>query len=149
MCGYVRGIPQGLPQSYFLGNIYMLIIYEILKKDFPGVAYFYVDDSVIFTNEISEEGEEFTEKLKHINTEIRNTEKFYRDRNSNLCYPENTEEFYKSSLYGVGLHLEGKSNYVRLDTLDESDLYLKCISREVSQGGNDFLGCIRMKKTGI
>lgn len=138
LCGYVRGIPQGLPQSYFLGNIYMLIIYEILKKDFPGVAYFYVDDSVIFTNEISEEGEEFTEKLKHINTEIRNTEKFYRDRNSNLCYPENTEEFYKSSLYGVGLHLEGKSNYVRLDTLDESDLYLKCISREVSQGGNDF-----------
>lgn len=27
---------------------------------------------------------------------------------------------------------------MRLDTLDESDLYLKCISREVSQGGNDF-----------
>lgn len=137
-CGYVRGIPQGLPQSYFLGNIYMLIIYEILKKDFPGVAYFYVDDSVIFTNEISEEGDAFTEKLKHINAEIRNTEEFYRDKNSDLCYPENTEGFYKSSLYGVGLHLEGKSNYVRLDTLDESDLYLKCISREVSQGGNDF-----------
>lgn len=59
LCGYVRGIPQGLPQSYFLGNIYMLIIYEILKKDFPGVAYFYVDDSVIFTNEISEEARPF------------------------------------------------------------------------------------------
>ena len=47
-------------------------------------------------------------------------------------------EFYQSALYGVKLHTSNKSSYIRLDTLDESDLYLKCISREVSQGGNDF-----------
>lgn len=45
---FVRGIPQGLPQSYFLGNIYMISIAEIFRKKFTGVSYFYVDDSVIF-----------------------------------------------------------------------------------------------------
>ena len=29
---FVRGIPQGLPQSYFLGNIYMISIAEIFRK---------------------------------------------------------------------------------------------------------------------
>lgn len=30
---FVRGIPQGLPQSYFLGNIYMISIAEIFRKN--------------------------------------------------------------------------------------------------------------------
>lgn len=47
--GFVRGIPQGLPQSYFLGNIYMIFVSEIFRKKFEGASYFYVDDSVIFT----------------------------------------------------------------------------------------------------
>ena len=138
LCGYVRGIPQGLPQSYFLGNIYMLIISDIFKEEFPGVGYFYVDDSVIFTNEISEEDGKFSEKIKSVNYRIRDREKEYLDEARDIGYPDNARKFYESPLYGVGLHLEGKSSYVRLDRLDESDLYLKCISREVSQGGNDF-----------
>lgn len=36
------------------------------------------------------------------------------------------------------MHLEGKSNYARLDSMDESEIYLKCISREMSQVGSDF-----------
>ena len=52
--------------------------------------------------------------------------------------PKNTAEFYESNLYGVEVHLEGKSNYARLDSMDESEIYLKCISREMSQVGSDF-----------
>lgn len=34
---FVRGIPQGLPQSYFLGNIYMIIVSEILCINISGI----------------------------------------------------------------------------------------------------------------
>ena len=44
------GIPQGLPQSYFFGNLCMIEVKRLLMKKecFEGDAYFYVDDSVIY-----------------------------------------------------------------------------------------------------
>lgn len=85
---FVRGIPQGLPQSYFLGNIYMISIAEIFRKKFTGVSYFYVDDSVIFTNDVREDN--FKEQLKELNKQI-------ADEASNLIYLHmRLEEFYKS-----------------------------------------------------
>lgn len=136
---FVRGIPQGLPQSYFLGNIYMIIVSEIFRNTFTGVSYFYVDDSVIFTNDIQED--KFRKQLENINEQITKKEqdflKKYQKENTEI-YPQNTQEFYESNLYGVGLHLSGKSSYVRLDRLDESEVYLKCISRQMSQAGSDF-----------
>ena len=136
---FVRGIPQGLPQSYFLGNIYMIIVSEIFRDTFTGVSYFYVDDSVIFTNDIQED--QFQKQLENINEQITKKEqeflKKYQKENTEI-YPQNTQEFYESNLYGVGLHLSGKSSYVRLDRLDESEVYLKCISRQMSQAGSDF-----------
>lgn len=53
-CEFARGIAQGLPQSYFLGNIYMIIVSRIFRNEFSGASYFYVDDSVIFTNDVIE-----------------------------------------------------------------------------------------------
>jgi hypothetical protein len=46
---YNIGIPQGLPQAYFFGNICMLIIAKEIKTKFKGDAFYYVDDSVIYT----------------------------------------------------------------------------------------------------
>lgn len=71
---FVRGIPQGLPQSYFLGNIYMISIAEIFRKKFTGVSYFYVDDSVIFTNDVREDN--FKEQLKELNKQIADEARF-------------------------------------------------------------------------
>lgn len=136
--GFVRGIPQGLPQSYFLGNVYMLIISRIFEEVFPGVSYFYVDDSVIFTNAGSKVKEEFEKKLEEINSRIKQEEDKYLVEGEISVYPDDTEKFYKSDLYGVMVHTKNKSSCICLDTLDESDLYLKCISRAVSQGGSDF-----------
>ena len=59
---YGMGIAQGLPQSYFLGNICMIEIARIFEKYFPGKSLFYVDDSVIFCNDISGM-EDFTKRL--------------------------------------------------------------------------------------
>lgn len=57
------GIPQGLPQSYFLGNICMIEISKIFEKYFQGKSLYYVDDSVIFSNDIKGP-EDFRDKLK-------------------------------------------------------------------------------------
>ena len=108
----------------------MIIVSEIFRDTFTGVSYFYVDDSVIFTNDIQED--QFQKQLENINEQITKKEqeflKKYQKENTEI-YPQNTQEFYESNLYGVGLHLSGKSSYVRLDRLDESEVYLKCISR--------------------
>ena len=48
---YNFGIAQGLPQGYFFGNICMSLIASFGNKLFKGESFFYVDDSVIFTNE--------------------------------------------------------------------------------------------------
>ena len=137
---FVRGIPQGLPQSYFFGNIYMISVSEIFRKQFNGASYFYVDDSVIFTNDVEEEGA-FKRQLVNINKRMKAAvDKILEDHKQEnyKIYPKGTEEFYEGNLYGVEVHLEGKSNYARLDSLDESEVYLKCISREMSQAGSDF-----------
>ena len=47
---YAKGLPQGLPHTYFLANIFMLLVQEKYSTVFPGEMLFYVDDSVIFTN---------------------------------------------------------------------------------------------------
>ncbi len=72
---YTQGIPQGLPQSYLFGNICMLDVSEKYEKIFEGLAYYYVDDSVIYTNNFrnQEPGKllrEFEDKLKELNTEL-------------------------------------------------------------------------------
>lgn len=140
--GFVRGIPQGLPQSYFFGNIYMISVSKIFKEKFPGKSYFYVDDSVLFTNYVLEEAEQFKNQLKEINNCLQKDaeEKIKNHKEDNhSIYPKGTEEFYENKrLYGVEVHLDGKSTYSRLDSLDKSEVYLKCISREMSQVGSDF-----------
>ena len=47
---YTRGLPQGLPQSYFFGNVCMTRIAQIVNDNFEGKAVYYVDDSYVYTN---------------------------------------------------------------------------------------------------
>lgn len=65
------GIPQGLPQSYFFGNLCMIEIKNILMKDecFKGDAYFYVDDSVIYIQAALKEAE-FNKRIKTLNEKV-------------------------------------------------------------------------------
>lgn len=46
----------------------MIIVSRIFRNEFSGASYFYVDDSVIFTNDVIET--EFKEQLKEINKQI-------------------------------------------------------------------------------
>ena len=138
---FVRGIPQGLPQSYFFGNICMIPIAEIFLKKFQGISYFYVDDSVIFTNDVKED--QFGKQLDDINAEIAELEKELLDETDTDLQPWFVSDMRKSGFYGIHVHgldengTVSKSSFTRLDQLDESEIYLKCISREASQAGNE------------
>lgn len=138
---FVRGIPQGLPQSYFFGNICMIPISEIFQEKFKGVSYFYVDDSVIFTNDILEDT--FEKQLENINVEIGKLEKKLLEEDNRALLPKTVFAMRDAGLYGVHVHgvdknkNVSKSSFIRLDQLDESEIYLKCISREASQVGNE------------
>lgn len=139
---FVRGIPQGLPQSYFLGNICMIPISEIFQKEFQGVSYFYVDDSVIFTNDVKEK--EFGEQLEKINQEITEMEAGLLRNDNEIFRPKDAVSLKQAGLYGIKVHCMDekkfvcKSSFTRLDLLDESEVYLKCVSRQVSQAGSEF-----------
>lgn len=63
---YCKGIAQGLPQSYFFGNICMIKIAQCIEKFYPGNAYYYVDDSVIYTSNGSDKIENINEAIKKI-----------------------------------------------------------------------------------
>lgn len=63
---YCKGIAQGLPQSYFFGNICMIKIAQCIEKFYPGDAYYYVDDSVIYTSNGSDKIENINEAIKKI-----------------------------------------------------------------------------------
>ncbi len=77
-----RGIPQGLPHAYFFGNICMVKVAEIFKKIISGEkgkAFYYVDDSVIYTNNL-EKPEELKDKIEEVNAELKKLSNKYRDK---------------------------------------------------------------------
>lgn len=114
---FVRGIPQGLPQSYFLGNIYMISIAEIFRKKFTGVSYFYVDDSVIFTNDVREDN--FKEQLKELNKQIADeANQYYTEK-----YGKLTEKAVRENLLEISY---GETPFTSLYTgkLSHDDLLM-------------------------
>ena len=100
-----------------------------------------MDDSVIFTNDVKED--QFGEQLDDINAEIEKLEKEPLDEADTDLQPQAVLDMRKSGFYGIRVHSldenggVSKSSFTRLDQLDESEIYLKCISREASQAGNE------------
>lgn len=119
---------------------------KIKKSTLSGVDYICEKEMMIecsilynlkrYTFRRNEREDNFKEQLKELNKQIADEANNFEE--DSAIYPEETEKFYRSNLYGVNVHLDGKSNYTRLDNLDDSEVYLKCISREMSQAGNDF-----------
>lgn len=139
---YTRGIAQGLPQAYFFGNICMIKISEIFEKAFSGKAVYYVDDSYIYTNRVIRDDEDFKEQLEGINDEIENMISGYISKAkddklffSNRKYGKINE--LEDSAYKIEVHTEGKSTYVRIQDSKEGEVYLRTLSREASQIGED------------
>ncbi len=133
------GIPQGLPQSYFFGNLCMIEIKNILMKDecFKGDAYFYVDDSVIYTqaalNEI-----EFNKRINNLNKELA---KWCRKSGKSLSdidtyVPDIYLNFHKNINYEIVFHDTGKSVFKSIDSADTQYGSIGNLAREVSMSSN-------------
>lgn len=138
---YAKGLPQGLPHTYFMANIFMLIIRDIYKKIFPGEMLFYVDDSVLFTNgEIGKLDEVIFEKnIDKINKSISGAENDILKLN--LCQTLLPSDYsYSNFDFGVQVHsYDKKSNFSRIEDAQKNsgEIYLRNLSRETSNLGFD------------
>lgn len=141
---YVKGLPQGLPHTYFLANLFMLMVEKEYKTAFPGHALFYVDDSVIFTN--GKNGnldfEIFIELVNELNEDIKQTEAMWKAKEDNVFFPKDYP--YEIMNYGVHVHEpnqdgSSKSAYSDIDGViaNSGELYLHGLSRETSKVGQD------------
>lgn len=129
------GIPQGLPQSYFLGNLCMIEVKRLLMRDtfFKGDAYFYVDDSVIYIQAKLDDAT-FRMKINGLNTQL-----------NKWCYEAEKETsslskyigndclaFQKKLSYKIQFHEKGKSVFTHIDDADNRYGPIANITREAS-----------------
>lgn len=91
---YTKGIAQGLPQSYFFGNICMIKISDIFEKEYNGKAVYYVDDSYIYTNRKIENEEDFKAQLTQINMKIGIMAFSYIDKVKKDCFFDTKKNFF-------------------------------------------------------
>jgi hypothetical protein len=130
---YAKGIPQGLPQSYFFGNICMIKIAEIFNKEFPGKSVYYVDDSYIYTNENIVDKEKFQLKLQSINNSIKEITNKYieialKDIENNDATKNKLIEWKENKGHkekNIKVHLKQKSTFSVIQDYDKGEIYLK------------------------
>ena len=129
------GIPQGLPQSYFFGNLCMIEIKRILMKEkyFKGDAYFYVDDSVIYVQTQYKQND-FCNKIKNLNEELEKWCSEQRNKASdvNLYIAKPYLDFQRGLNYCIRFHEEGKSVYMPIDKADRQYGIIADLSAETS-----------------
>ncbi len=137
-CKFAMGLPQGLPQSYFLANLFMVEVEKIYKNVLPGEMVFYVDDSVIFTNDIKNI-ENFGQKIDTINKDISKwMDKLYKIKNEYLSSDLIAFVEERIDFYGINIHPPGeKSTISNITDGKEGEVYIHCIGRETSKTAFD------------
>lgn len=130
------GIPQGLPQSYFFGNLCMIEVKTLLLKDdiFKGDAYFYVDDSVIYVQSKLDK-QAFQERIRTLNSRLKKwchkvnqTDTDLADYVCNLYL-----NFHEKLCYEINFHEDDKSVFTPIDEIDNQFELIFNMSRRASQ----------------
>lgn len=155
-----KGVAQGLPQSYFFGNICMTDIRrEVVKEGlFKGKDYFYVDDSVLYVtkesivpNDLKDKNDDennyidklkdnFKKKIETINkalteiTTIKDEDEVWEDLifivNQNVI--EFNKQLMNDGLFSIKFHNDDKSHFAHIDDADVSRIELNGLARENS-----------------
>ncbi|MBR0037420.1 MAG: hypothetical protein IJP70_07245 [Bacteroidales bacterium] len=129
------GIPQGLPQSYFFGNLCMIEVKRLLMRDelFKGDAYFYVDDSVIYI-QTKLDDDKFKEKIKNLNASLEKWCEEADKSSSTLSEYLGADflDFQKKLTYKIRFHEDGKSVFTHIDDADNQYGPISNITRETS-----------------
>lgn len=130
------GIPQGLPQSYFFGNLCMIEVKKLLMETnlFKGDAYFYVDDSVIYVQSEFKE-QDFQNKIKELNAKLAVfCQKHNMPSNDLFAVISKTYiDFQKQLPYIIKFHEDGKSTYCHIDDADNSLDGFQNLHRNISE----------------
>ena len=138
-----KGIPQGLPQSYFFGNLIMIGIAEIYDKFFDGEAIYYVDDSYIYTNRDIDK-DVFKKVLEELNAELKKYSLILESNTEDSCYfpfneiGDKLKQQINNECYLIQVHVEDKSSYLSVKDTKTGYKYLKFLSRLASMGNFDF-----------
>ena len=137
-CRFAIGLPQGLPQSYFLANLLMVEVEKFYKNVLPGEMVFYVDDSAVFTNEIKDV-EDFGQKIKNVNEKITVwMNELYEKESQFISSDLLSFVAEKIDLYGINIHPPGdKSTISNIADSKEGEVYIHCIGRETSKTAFD------------
>lgn len=127
------GIPQGLPQSYFFGNLCMIEIKKrLMEKDiFYGDAYFYVDDSVIYIQS-EMNATRFSETIQKLNKKIENWCIETQEGDIADYVSEQYLKFHRDLKYIIAFHEEGKSVFNQIDNADNRFGLISQLARETS-----------------
>lgn len=127
------GIPQGLPQSYFFGNLRMIEVKRLLMQDktFRGDAYFYVDDSVIYIQSKLDE-DKFKNRIDALNESLKEEcEKAKKDNSTINNYIDEDYLAFQNKLdYTIKFHEKGKSTFTHIDDADNQYGPIANITRE-------------------
>lgn len=137
-----KGIPQGLPQSYFFGNLIMVNVSKRYKNVFDGEMFFYVDDSVIYLKQEVDD-DRFIELLARLNRELSNYSKkishstniYFEECFSNIDFSNNR----KNQRYNIKVHSKGKSHFQLISDTKIGYKYLLFMSRLASMGSFDMV----------
>lgn len=138
-----KGIPQGLPQSYFFGNLIMINVAGIYNKFFDGESIYYVDDSYIYTNKNLSK-ELFKKAINDLNNELEKYSLMLEKNKENiesLPFNQISDKLKKqcnNKCYLIQVHTEDKSSYLSVKDTKTGYKYLKFLSRLASMGSFDF-----------
>lgn len=135
-----KGIPQGLPQSYFFGNLMMINISIIYNDIFDCESYFYVDDSVIYTN-IELNDDKFKKCIDELNDRLANlsdkemisSKEFIEPLLNNIV----KNSYIDKSTQKIAVHTKDKSHYQYIPNSKIGYKYLSHLSRLASMGSFD------------
>ncbi len=133
------GIPQGLPQSYFFGNLCMIEVKNLLMKDecFKGDAYFYVDDSVIYI-QAELKNNDFKKRINLLNKQLEKccleSEEYLSDIGEYIA--KDYLDFHQGMNYKIEFHEDEKSIFTPIDAADNRLGPIAVFAKEVSLSSN-------------
>ena len=142
-----RGIAQGLPQSYFFGNLCMIEISRIMSSETKlkdSEAFFYVDDSVVFAKQVGDSGDsakqadDFDQLIKNLNNRVKKElcdNNKYRDSMGKGIVPSDYMERQQKLEYNIEFHDKSKSTICNIEDSFKGLQSLFRIQRKVSMGG--------------
>ena len=125
------GIAQGLPQSYFFGNLTMVHISKCINQIFNGDSYYYVDDSVTFSH--LKDGTTFNKSIILLNELLKQEINCNKNIIDSTTLSEEQKEFQLSLNYKIEVHDEnGKSTCEEIQKSHSNLGNLQNIARQVS-----------------